>query len=234
MRIPQLNLPNFQFTVAGSDTTLQIGIPESYIAEPINSDIHKYEGVIRDTNLEKIEIDNLVFSFREGGFALKGNVQTRFRKKILNIPIIGAIYTPWIAIKGSFTEELTVDVIDGRLAVFHSQLHFATTNDWYNKLVNKYVLPYLKKEVVSSLNHLLSDFNGMTIEELFIKYSQTKLQNTLGSRGLSQDGINKIFNLVSPNVPLSVILQRINKGLGLLRIHARVSNGHLWLSVVPD
>jgi len=233
MRIPQFNLPSFTLSVAGSSRNPEIGIPESYLAEPINCELDKYEGIFRDTELEKIEIDNLVFSFREGGFALKGSMQTQFRKILWDAPLIGATYTPWISVDGSFIEELAVDVVDGKLTVSHSQLNSITSDDWHSKLVNEFVLPYLKQEVIKSLNQLLANFNGMTLEELFLKYSQAKLQHIVDSRGLSEDSVDRIFNLVRTNARLSESLQRINKRLGLVRINARFSKEHLWLSVVP-
>lgn len=53
MRIPQLDSTNFELPFLLKSGTIEIGIAESYLAEPINAYLRKYEGSIRDTDLEK-------------------------------------------------------------------------------------------------------------------------------------------------------------------------------------
>ncbi len=117
------------------------------------------------TQTLKISIWIILYSHLErGGFVVKGNVRVQFRKQLGEAPVIGAIYTPWITINGSFVEELVVDVVDGKLSASHSQLHLNRTDNQYKEIFDQFVLPYLKNEVVKRINEEISNFNGMTVE----------------------------------------------------------------------
>jgi hypothetical protein len=128
MKIPEVNWQNFQIASNGHP---ELGIPAEYLTAPINRELDRYEGLIRDTDTEKIELDTPIFTFRDGGFTLTGNVRIQARKLLGNVPLIGDTYTPWMPLTGTFTEQLTADIIAGRLTVTYSQFDFATNNDLY-------------------------------------------------------------------------------------------------------
>jgi len=141
MKIPQMDSKQFELPFIVNDGNLETGIPESYIVNPINTYIRKYEGRLRDTETEIIDVTNLVFLLREGGFTLKGDVQVGFRKLLSEAPLLGKIYTPSVKVDGSFVEELEVNVVNGKLNVSHSQLYLSTSDIWYKKLFDEFVLP---------------------------------------------------------------------------------------------
>ncbi|MBW4575899.1 MAG: hypothetical protein KME08_11510 [Aphanothece sp. CMT-3BRIN-NPC111] len=236
MRIPQLDLTNFELPFTFNNGIIEVGIAESYLAEPINAYIGKYEGQIRNTESEKIDVENLRFSFREGGFSLTGDVKVQFRRLLSEAPLIGEVYTPWMTIAGSFVEELAVDVVQGRLSVSHSQLHLSTTDTWYKNIFDEFVLPYLKEEVIKRINEQLSNFNGMTVEELILKYGSEKLKQRFGARIFGEDRINTLLKLADTGANRFKSLQRIKNKLARVRVNAKVSGEHLWLSIVsiPD
>ena len=154
-----IRFDKFRITLLFQKWVVEIGIAALHLTEPINAHIRKHEGSFRDTDSEKIDIDNLLFSLREGGFVLRGDVRVRFRKLLGEAPVVGTLYTPWMTIASSFIEELTVDVVDSRLSVSHSELHLGTVDDQYKTFFHKFVLPYLKNEVVKRINEQLSNFN---------------------------------------------------------------------------
>lgn len=232
MKIPQFDLPNFELAFAFNNGIMEIGIPEYYLAQGINLILYKYEGRTRDTNSEKIDITDLKFFCKEGGFAVEGKVQVQFRKLLGEAPVIGAMYSPWVTIAGSFVEELTVDVIEGRLNVSHSQLHLSTTDSWYRKLFDEFVLPYLEEEIVKRINEQLSNFNGMSLEEIVLKQGKTKLSQKLGRSILNESRVNTLLKLANTGVNRFDRLQGIKNKLDLGRINARVSQEYLWLSIV--
>ena len=232
MKIPKLDLTNLELPVAVNNGTIEIGIAESYLAEPINAYIRKYEGQIRDTDSEKINVENLKFSFREGGFAVKGDVRVEFRRLLSEAPLVGKVYTPWMTISGSFVEELAVDVVEGRLNVSHSEINLSTTDNWYKKLFDEFVLPYLKEEVVKRINEQVSNFNGMTVEELALKYGREKLKQKVGARILGDERLDTFLKLANIGVNRFDRLKRIKNKIASGRVNARVSGDHLWLSIV--
>jgi hypothetical protein len=230
IKIPELNWKNFQIASNGQP---ELGIPAEYLTAPINRELDRYQGLIRDTDTEKIELDTPIFTFRDGGFTLTGNVRIQARKLLGNVPLIGDTYTPWMPLTGTFSEQLTADIIAGRLTVTHSQFDFATSNDLYGQLASDFILPYLKQEVVTSIDRMLSSFNGMTIDELFVKYGRDKLQENLDSKGLTKQRVGLIFNILSKSDRVSNTFQKINQQLSSMRISARVTPDHLWLSAIP-
>jgi hypothetical protein len=230
MKIPELNWQNFQIASNGHP---ELGIPAEYLTAPINRELDRYQGLIRNTDTEKIELDTPIFTFRDGGFTLTGNVRIQARKLLGNIPLIGDTYTPWMPLTGTFSEQLTADIIAGRLTVTHSQFDFVTSNDLYGQLASDFILPYLKQEVVTSIDLMLSSFNDMTIDELFVKYGRDKLQENLDSKGLTKERVGLIFNILSKSDRVSSTFQKINQQLNSMRISARVAPDHLWLSAIP-
>lgn len=232
MKIPQLELPNFELAFAFNNRVMEIGIPESYLAQGINLILSKYEGRTRDTGSEKIDITDLKFLCKEGGSAVEGNVQVQVRKLLGEAPVIGAMYSPWVTITSSFVEDLAINVVNGKLNVSHSQLHLSTTNSWHKKLFNEFVLPYLEKEVVKRINEQLSNFNGMELEELVLKYGKAKLNQKLGAGILNEGRVNTVLKLANTGVNKIERLRNIKNKLDLGRINARVSQGHLWLSIL--
>jgi hypothetical protein len=91
MKIPELNWQNFQIA---SNTQPELGIPAEYLTAPINRELDRHQGLIRDTDTEKISLDTPIFTFRDGGFTLTGNVRIQARKLLGNVPLIGDTYTP--------------------------------------------------------------------------------------------------------------------------------------------
>ena len=228
MKIPKLNLQDFSITTNG-----ELGIPAKYLIEPINLELQKYQGLIHDTDTDTIELDTPIFTFRDGGFTLQGNVRIQARKLLGTVPLIGATYTPWIPLAGTFQEQLTADIIEGRLIVTHAQFDFVASEDLYGQLANDFVLPYLNEKVITSLNELLANFNGMTIEELFMEYGQDRLQGTLDSKGLTKDRVNLMFKILGKSDRVSNALQIINQTVNSVRVNAKISPEYLWLSAIP-
>lgn len=231
MKIPQLDSNNFKLPVTVNNGTIEVGIAEPYIAEPIRAYIHKYEGQIRNTEEEKINIENLQFYFREGGFAVQGDVKVEVRKLLSQAPIIGAVYTPWMTLSGSFVEELTVDVVEGRLNVSHSQLRLSTTEGWYKKLFDDFVFPYLQNEVVKQIDEQVSNFNGMTLDELVLKYGKERLSQAFGENLLSDNRVNTFLKLANAGANRFERIKSLKKRFNSNRISARVEREYLWLSL---
>jgi hypothetical protein len=225
MKIPEIDWQNFQIASNGHP---ELGIPAEYLTAPINRELDRHQGLIRDTDTEKIELDTPIFTFRDGGFTLTGNVRIQARKLLGSVPLIGDTYTPWMPLTGTFSEQLTADIITGRLTVTHSQFDFATSNDLYGQLASDFILPYLKQEVVTSIDLMLSNFNGMTIDELFVKYGRDKLQENLDFKGLTKSRIGLIFNILSKHDRVSNTFQKINQQLNSMRISARVTPDQFW------
>ena len=189
MKIPQLDIANLEIPLHFKDGKVEIGIPEPYLSEPINAYIGTYEGRIRETDLEKIDLNNLKFLFIEDGFALEGDVSVQFRR-LSQVPIVGNVRTPWVTVTGHFVESLAVNVVSSKLSVSHSQLTLSTTDSWYKSFFDQFVLPYLEKDVIKSVNEQIDNFNGMTIEELVLKYGKEKLTQKIGTHLLTENRIN--------------------------------------------
>lgn len=232
MKVPQLDLNQIKFQRNPDNDFIEFGLTESYLSQPITTYIQKYIGIIRDTDSEKINLTNLVFSFQDGGFAIKGDVEVQFRKRLSEAPIIGQVYTPWMTVGGSFVEELSVQVIENKLNVTHEQITLSTNDSWYKKLFEEFVVPYLENEVVKQINEQLSNFNGMSLEELAWKYGKDALQQKMNLTNLSEDKMKTFLQMANSTVNRFDRLKRIQQQLASKRVNARVTQEYLWLSLV--
>lgn len=230
MKIPQLDLTNFELPTFVNDNTLEFGIPAQYLIQPINSHIRKYEGLIKDSESEKVKLEDLVFCLREGGFVVKGNISVQVRKLLGEAPILGTVYTPWITVNGSFAEDLTIDIVEGRLNISHSQLHFSCTDERYQKLIIDFISPYLEKEVIRGINNQISSFNGLTLEELLLNYGKAKIQQKLESKFSHANKFGSILKFTD-NINKIQSLQQIKNKLKVTHVNVRVTEQHLWLSL---
>ena len=232
MKVPQLDSDKIKFQTNPTNNSLEFGIAESYLTQPITTYIQRYTGIIRNTESEKINLTNLVFSFQDGGFAVKGDVEVQFRKLLSESPILGQVYTPWMTVAGSFVEELSVQVTDNKLNVTHSKITLSTNDSWYKKLFEEFVVPYLENEVVKQINEQLSNFNGMSLEELAWKYGKDALQQQINLTNISEDKMKTFLQMANFTVNRFDRLKRIQQQLASKRVNARVTQDYLWLSLV--
>ncbi len=232
MKFPQLDSNKIKFQTNPNNDSFEFGIAESYLTQPITTYIQRYTGIIRNTESEKINLTNLVFSFQDDGFAVKGDVEVQFRKLLSDAPIIGQVYTPWMTVAGSFVEELSVQVIENKLKVTHSQITLNTNDSWYKKLFEEFVVPYLENEVVKQINEQLSNFNGMSLEELVSKYGKDALQQKIKLTNISEDKMKTFLQMANFTVNRFDRLKRIKQQLASKRVNARVTQEYLWLSLV--
>jgi len=235
MRIPQLDSSNFELPINFNEGTIEVGITEPYLTEPINKYIHKYEGEIRNTALEKIDINNLKFSFREGGFKITGNVRVQARKQLGENPFTKEpIHTPWANISANFVEELAVEIVEDRLNISSSQIIIDISDNWYKNIFDQFVLPYLENEIVKQINEQLANFNGMTIQELTIKYGKDKIKQKVGLQNVEDKQIATLFKLANAGLNRFEKIQRLKNNITKMRVNARVSDEYLWLSLVKQ
>lgn len=238
-----LNLANVQLSFIQKEGRLELGIPASYICEKVNSRIRQYEGRMRDNELEQIDLSDLLFGFTEGGFTLEGNFCIKFRKNIVDLPKLGKKYTPWWEITGSFIENINANVSEGKLKLSHADLLIKITDEQYKGMVNQWLLPFLKEQVIQTIERTLDDFNEQNIQELVFKYSQRKLEEKLNNINniLNQEKIeiikNKFNGLLKKGIFLNPRLKQLNERLDLVNFKVRVSKDYLWLcgtSAVKD
>jgi len=98
--------------------------------------------------------------------------------------------------------------------------------------VKSQVLPYLQKEIIIRINEQFENINGMTLEEVALKYGKTKLSQKFGTGLFDEDRINSLLKIANTSVNRFEKLRSIKNKLGTVHISARVSEEYLWLSIV--
>ena len=192
----------------------EVGIPASYILQPLNVELKKFAAEHeKNTESERIKVELEAF-LREGGFLLYGRANGCFRDILSINPWTGKKhYTPWLAITAVGTAELEATVVDETIHVNLTKLSVAgESGKWYQELV-KYAFDYLfKTKLIERINYTLSKIKGAKIQQLFLELKvDEKLRNRSQELGLTPKKVDELLELVEVN--------------------ARVSSDRLWLSV---
>lgn len=186
----------------------EIGIPASEIVPQLNRDLEIYRGIVQETDLQRLEVKQILLSFIEGGMAVRTNVTSQLRTAIQ----IGdrEHFTPWISLDADFDLELSaeiknrvlyMDVRDFRLS--------APPGQWYKPLL-ELGGALLKEEMVSYLREQLQVLNGSQIEQWFEQYGRERLREELRITGWSA--------------------RKIERVLASLELDCRISPQYLWIS----
>jgi len=214
---PEENLSQsdrFPINVDLEQKLFEIGIPASYILEPLNAELEKFEAENqKNTGSQRIKLDLEAF-LREGGFAIEGRADGWFREIFFINPFTGKKhYTPWISITAVGTAELEAIVVDETINVNLTKLNVSGESDkWYKELV-KYAFEYLfKTKLIAKINETLSKIDGAKIQKLFFDLkADEKLRERSQELGLTSDKVDELLELVEVN--------------------ARISSDRLWLAV---
>ncbi|MBE9168326.1 hypothetical protein IQ238_12660 [Pleurocapsales cyanobacterium LEGE 06147] len=192
----------------------EVGIPASYILQPLNAELEKFEAENeKNTESQRIKV-NLEAFLREGGFSIEGRANGWFREIFFINPFTGKKhYTPWIPITAVGTAELEATVVDETINVNLIKLSVSgESGKWYKELV-KYAFEYLfKTKLIAKINETLSKFDGAKIQQLFYDLKvDEKLRERSQELGLTSEKVDELLELVE--------------------VHARISSDRLWLSV---
>ncbi|MDJ0591845.1 MAG: hypothetical protein QNJ72_17930 [Pleurocapsa sp. MO_226.B13] len=207
-------IDRFPINVDLEQKRFEVGIPASYILQPLNVELKKFAAEHeKNTESERIEVELEAF-LREGGFLLYGRANGCFRDILSINPWTGKKhYTPWLAITAVGTAELEATVVDETIHVNLTKLSVAgESGKWYQELV-KYAFDYLfKTKLIERINYTLSKIKGAKIQQLFLELKvDEKLRNRSQELGLTPKKVDELLELVEVN--------------------ARVSSDRLWLSV---
>lgn len=214
---PQENLSQieqFSIHVDLEQRLFEVGIPASYILEPLNAELKKLEAEQqKNTETERLKVE-LEVLLREGGFLLYGRANGYLRRIFFINPLIGKkYYTPWISMTAVGTAELEATVVDETINLNLTKLSvYGESGKWYTRLV-KYAFNYLfKTKLIAKINDTLSKIEGAKIQQLFLKLkADEKLRERTQELGFTPEKVDELLELVEVN--------------------ARVSSDRLWLSV---
>lgn len=192
----------------------EVGIPASYILEPLNAELEKFAAENeKNTESQLIKIDLEAF-LRNGGFLIDGKANGWFREIFFINPFTGKKhYTPWISITAVGTAELEATVVDETINVNLTKLNVSgESGKWYKELV-KYAFEYLfKTKLTAKINETLSKIDGAKIQQLFFDLKgDEKLRERSHELGLTSEKVDELLELVEVN--------------------ARVSSDRVWLMV---
>ena len=204
----------FPINVDLEQELFEVGIPASYILQPLNVELKKFGAEHeKNTDSRRIKVDMEAF-FREGGFLLYGKANGCFRDILFINPFTGKKhYTPWLSITAVGTAELEATVVDETIHVNLTKLSVAgESGKWYKELV-KYAFDYLfKTKLIAKINYTLSQIKGAKIQQLFLELKvDEKLRKRIQKLGFTPEKVDELLELVEVN--------------------ARVSSDRLWLSV---
>jgi hypothetical protein len=185
------NFPNLQPQVGVQNGILTVSLPISLFEGPINGILRANEGRTKDTDFNRIDVNNTRVSFVNGGFNVDGNWQVQHREYLGKF-FGRKKYTPWTSISGSFTQAFNVSVGNGILSASAGKTDIRGASKWYGSIVDG-ILPYTgaNKMVNAQVNDGLRQINGMNIQQLLVQSGSAQVSRVLG---ISQNEATQLIN----------------------------------------
>jgi hypothetical protein len=200
------DFPNFQPLVNLHDGFIEVSIPVSLFEGPINDILRANEGRYKDTDFNRLDVNNMRVLFANGGFNIGGN--WRFQHREYLGKIFGRKkYTPWVSVSGSFTQTFNMSVKNGSLSASAGRTDIRGADKWYGSIVNALISKLgINGKVNVQINQGLQQINGMNVQQLLIQASSVKLASALG---ISQNEAIEMINSHAGSINCSILNGRL-------------------------
>jgi hypothetical protein len=170
---------------------LQVSLPISLFEGPINDILRANEGRYKDTDFNRLDVNNMRVSFINGGFNVDGKWQFQHREYLGKF-FGRKKYTPWTSVSGSFTQAFNMNVGNGRLIASAGKTDIRGASKWYGSIVNEIIYKLgIKGEVNRKVNEGLREINGMNIQQLLVQAGSAQVSSALG---INQNEASQLIN----------------------------------------
>ncbi|MCU0543947.1 MAG: hypothetical protein MUE44_17515 [Oscillatoriaceae cyanobacterium Prado104] len=175
-----VTIPNLRPEASVNNGVLQVAIPVSFLEGPINSILRANGGRYKDTDYQRLDVNDMRVSFAEGGLVVNGN--WRFQAREYLGSVFGRKkYTPWVSVSGSFSQPFSVKVKNGRLFAEAGKTDIRGANKWYGDIVDALISRFRVNGAVNQrINQELQSFNGMNLQQLLVKTGSDSVAKALG------------------------------------------------------
>lgn len=208
-----MNIPDIPFSIVFDQDRgyFAVGFPKSYLVPQILPFLQQSNGRVKDTSFNKIDVNINHLDFIEGGLAVFGDARLQHRELLAKNPLTGnKHYTPWISVSGSFKAAVNAAINNEVLQVGYRDHQISFDGKWYSEIADVLVNLFFQDKIVGQIKSALSDFNGLSIRQLFEQFGSQKLRQKLAESGVDSTKIDTILRYV--------------------KINARFSETELWVS----
>ncbi|MEG4857140.1 hypothetical protein QUB75_04505 [Microcoleus sp. K1-B6] len=202
---PVLDIPNLALpTLFDQDKGyFAVGFPESYLIPQILPFLQEVGGRVKDTSFNKVDVNINNLDFIDGGIAVFGDARLQHRELLWEDRWTGKHYTDWISVSGSFRLAVNAGINDEVLQVGYRDHQLSFDGKWYSEIADVLVDSLFKDKIVEKIKSALSDFNGLSIRQLFDKFGSKELQQKLAQSGVDSAKIDAMLSKVKVGAKFS-------------------------------
>ncbi|MEG3859639.1 hypothetical protein [Microcoleus sp. herbarium12] len=193
-----------------SNGVLQVAIPVACLEVLINTIVSANGGRYEDTDVRRLDVSDMRVSFTEYGLVIDGNWHLQARE-YLGSCLGKKKYSPWVSIGGSFSQSFIIKIRNGRLLAEASKIDIRGTDKWYPEILYALISRFRVNGSVNQLiNRELQNFNGMSLQQLFVEAGSDPVAQALGirsndaSRSIDSCAGNINANITGDSLILSV------------------------------
>ena len=194
-------IPNLRPEASVSNGVLQVAIPVSFLAGPIDSILRANGGRYKDTDYQRFDVNDMRASFTEGGLVINGN--WRFQAREYLGSFLGKKkYTPWVSVSGYFSQPFSVKIGNGKLFAEAGKTNIRGADKWYGDILDALISRFrVNGSVNQQINQELQNFNGMNVQQLLVQAGSDPVAKTLG---ISSNDASKLIGSRAGNINVNI------------------------------
>lgn len=194
-------IPNLRPEASVSNGVLQVAIPVSFLAGPIDSILRANGGRYKDTDYQRFDVNDMRVSFTEGGLVINGN--WRFQAREYLGSFLGKKkYTPWVSVSGYFSQPFSIKIGNGKLFAEAGKTNIRGADKWYGDILDALISRFrVNGSVNQQINRELQNFNGMNVQQLLVQAGSDPVAKTLG---ISSNDASKLIGSRAGNINVNI------------------------------
>lgn len=194
-------IPNLRPEASVSNGVLQVAIPVSFLAGPIDSILRANGGRYKDTDYQRFDVNDMRASFTEGGLVINGN--WRFQAREYLGSFLGKKkYTPWVSVSGYFSQPFSIKIGNGKLFAEAGKTNIRGADKWYGDILDALISRFrVNGSVNQQIDRELQNFNGMNVQQLLVQAGSDPVAKTLG---ISSNDASKLIGSRAGNINVNI------------------------------
>lgn len=194
-------IPNLRPEASVSNGVLQVAIPVSFLAGPIDSILRANGGRYKDTDYQRFDVNDMRASFTEGGLVINGN--WRFQAREYLGSFLGKKkYTPWVSVSGYFSQPFSIKIGNGKLFAEAGKTNIRGADKWYGDILDALISRFrVNGSVNQQIDRELQNFNGMNVQQLLVQAGSVPVAKTLG---ISSNDASKLIGSRAGNINVNI------------------------------
>ncbi|MGL5064954.1 MAG: hypothetical protein ACRC62_33675, partial [Microcoleus sp.] len=148
---------------------LQVTVPVAFLEDAIDAIVSANGGRYEDTEDRRLDVNEMRAYFTEEGLVINGKWYFQFRECLSSL-LGNKQYTPWVAIGGTFCQDFSIKIGNGRLFAEASHIEIQGAYKWYPEILYSLISRFRINGLINKLiNQELQNFKGMNLQQLLVQ-----------------------------------------------------------------